>query len=81
MNDLQRTIHLAVTDSHFRAQLLADPEAAIASHGLALDDEELPVLMEMRLLFARHPAIWLSGPVDPTGRWVSGRPFTHAALA
>ncbi|MFQ6102642.1 MAG: Os1348 family NHLP clan protein [Anaerolineae bacterium] len=80
---LQQAIHRAVTDAHFRARLLADPRAAIASLGLTLDDEELAVLMEMRHLFARHAATWLSGQGygDPTGRWFGGRPVIQAALA
>ena len=80
---LQQVIHRAVTDAHFRARLLADPEAAIASLGLTLDDEELAVLMEMRRLFARHPATWLSGQgySDSMRGWAGGPPFTHAALA
>ena len=81
MNDLLRTIHLAATGPHFRARLLADPRAATASQGLTLSDEELAVLTEMRHLFARHPATWLSGPSDPMGIWFGGRPVTHAALA
>ncbi|PKO19884.1 MAG: hypothetical protein CVU38_21475 [Chloroflexi bacterium HGW-Chloroflexi-1] len=79
---LQQVIHRAVTDAHFRAQLLADPKAATASLGLTLDAEELTILMEMRHLFARHPATWLSGQgdSDPTGGWIRGPSFTHAAL-
>ena len=65
---LQQVIHRAVTDVHFRARLLADPRAASASLGLTLDDEDLAVLTEMRHLFTRHPATWLSGQgySDPT---------------
>ena len=83
MNNLQRTIYLAATGPHFRARLLADPRAASASLGLTLDDEELAVLMEMRRLFVRHPATWLSGQgySDPTWGWIRGPSFTHAALA
>ena len=83
MNNLQRTIYLAATGLHFRARLLADPRAATASLGLTLDDEELAVLMEMRRLFARHPATWLSGQgySDSMRGWAGGPPFTHAALA
>lgn len=80
---LQQAIHRAVTDANFRAQLLADPKAVIASHGLTLGDEEVAVLMEMRRLLTRHSATWLSGQrySDPTGVWTGGRSFTHAALA
>lgn len=79
----QQVIHRAVTDAHFRARLLADPRAGIASLGLTLDDEGLAVLMEMRHLFAHHHTTWLSdrGYSDPMGIWFGGRPFTHAALA
>ena len=77
---LQQVIHRAVTDTQFRARLLADPRMATASLGLTLDDEELAVLMEMRRLFART-ATWLSGPGDPTWGWFSGPPVTQAALA
>jgi hypothetical protein len=83
VNDLLKTIHLAATDSHFRVQLQADPRVAIASLGLTLDDEELAVLGEMRLLFAHCPATWLSGQGygDPMRNWIGGRSFARAALA
>lgn len=80
---LQQVIHRAVTDAHFLARLLADPRAASASLGLTLSGEEVAVLMEMRHLFTRHPATWLSGQgySDPMTGWAGGPPFTHAALA
>jgi len=39
MNTLARIAYLAATDPAFRQALQADPEAAVASHGLSLDDE------------------------------------------
>ena len=80
---LQQVIHRTVTDAHFRARLLADPRTATASLGLTLSGEEVAVLMEMRHLFTRHPATWLSGrrDSDPMGVWFGGSPVTHAALA
>jgi len=80
---LQQVIHHAVTDAHFRAQLLADPRAAASSLGLTPSDEDLAVLMEMRHLLARQPATWLCSQrySGPTRNWFGSRYFTHAVLA
>jgi len=50
MKDLQRVIYLAVTDPNFRAKLVEEPKAAIASVGLRLDADELAAISELRHL-------------------------------
>jgi len=52
MNDLQRTIYLAVKDPHFRAELRDDPEVATKSKGLRLSADELAAISELRHLIA-----------------------------
>lgn len=50
MKDLQRVVYLAVTDPDFRAKLVEDPKAAIASVGLRLGVDELATISELGLL-------------------------------
>jgi len=50
MNDLQRVIYLAATDPDFRAKLMDDPKAAVASAGLRLGADELAAISELRHL-------------------------------
>ena len=50
MKDLQRVVYLAVTDPNFRAKLVEDPKAAIASTGLRLGADELAAISELRHL-------------------------------
>ncbi len=50
MKDLQRVVYLAVTDPDFRAKLVDDPKAALASTGLRLDADEPAAISELRHL-------------------------------
>jgi hypothetical protein len=71
MKDLQRVVYLAVTDPHFRAKLVDDPKAAIASSGLRLGADELAAISELRHLITL-PASALVATVlalNPNGKW------------
>jgi hypothetical protein len=71
MKDLQRVVYLAVTDPHFRAKLVEDPKAAIASTGLRLDADELATISGLRHLITL-PASALVATVlalNPNGKW------------
>jgi hypothetical protein len=81
MNSLARIAYLVATDPAFRQALQADPEAAVASHGLSLDDETRAVLREMQTLLARPPATPSAGSTAPTGIWIGGCSFTHTAVS
>ena len=64
-------VYLAVTDPNFRAKLLEDPKAAIASTGLRLDADELAAISELRHLITL-PASALVATVwafNPNWKW------------
>ena len=55
MNDLQRTIYLAVKDPDFRAELQDDPKVAISSRGLNLGKDELAAISQLRRFISVQP--------------------------
>jgi len=55
MNDLQRTIYLAVKDPDFRNELQNDPKVAISSRGLNLGKDELAAISQLRRFISLQP--------------------------
>lgn len=69
MKDLQRVVYLAITDLHFRAKLVEDPEAAIASVGLRLGDDELAAISELRYLIALPASALVTAVLASNPNW------------
>jgi hypothetical protein len=71
MKDLQKAVYLAVKDSDFRAKLVDDPRAAIASAGLRLGADELEALSELRHLIAlpAEALVTTISAFNPNWRW------------
>ena len=71
MKDLQRVVYLAVTDPHFRAKLVEDPKAAIASTGLRLGADELAAISELCHLIALPTGILVATVLASNlrGKW------------
>ncbi len=71
MKDLQRVVYLAVTDPHFRAKLVEDPKAAIASTGLRLDADELVAISGLRHLITLPVSALVATvlALNPNGKW------------
>jgi len=55
MNALERLAYLAATEPAFRQALAADPQAALASQGLALNANEMAAISNLRHLLATPP--------------------------
>ncbi|HZB96074.1 MAG TPA: Os1348 family NHLP clan protein [Herpetosiphonaceae bacterium] len=79
---LAHVIHRVTTDTQFRTQLMADPQAALKAHKLSLNDEEWAALLEVTGLFTpRSRALAYTGPVvGSTSSWPGGASFTSSAL-
>jgi len=71
MNDLQRVIYLAATDPDFRAKLMDDPKAAVASAGLRLGADELAAISELRHLITLPAGALVATvlAVNPNWKW------------
>ena len=82
---LPQIIYRVATDPNFLAKFQANPEAAAASYGLSLSDEERLALMEVQSLFSRQPVSELSN--QQIGEpyllaWIGSKEtFTPAAFA
>jgi len=69
MNGLDQLACLLSTDASFRQVFLADPEAALAAHGLVLDAETRAAVIRVHRVLATSPQDLLSqvrsyGPND-----------------
>ena len=60
MSTLERITHLVATDPTFRQAMELDPQTAIASQGLILNEEEMVTISSLRHLLAASPQALLA---------------------